>query len=300
MTATEEPKNEETLLAGGFDTIENLEGSLLISTKKTMDLLLKQPKPADLIALYMFYIYTSKWQGTWQIKATTDYVANGLGWCKKKVIRVKKDMLELRLIEDIVKRSKSGKVTGHYIKLRYPCNINTTVEKEQGVEETHTNAYTNNNINTGTNINKCFAESETSEPKIVKVITQDSQQPILPLSLGTTPATRLYSLYLHLFTKKYGQVSRVNEYRNKAILKSLSTKIGEYKVGLSIILFMNWKGASGGDKFIETLLANSCHDIKYLPNNITPILAYAQNKLGIKDTDIINTVNTKLKEYGFK
>ena len=57
-----------------------IEHNIIILSKQTLDLFLKQDNPADLIALYCFYYYTAKWQGTNQPKATTDYAAKGLKW----------------------------------------------------------------------------------------------------------------------------------------------------------------------------------------------------------------------------
>lgn len=48
--------------------------------KHVLDMLLKQDSLGDLIALYMFYLYTSAWQGTNRPKATTRYAARGLRW----------------------------------------------------------------------------------------------------------------------------------------------------------------------------------------------------------------------------
>ena len=40
-----------------------IEHNIIILSKQTLDLFLKQDNPADLIALYCFYYYTAKWQG---------------------------------------------------------------------------------------------------------------------------------------------------------------------------------------------------------------------------------------------
>lgn len=53
-----------------------IENSLVILTKQTLDIFLKQNNGADLIALYTFYYYTAKWQEANQIKCTTSSVKN--------------------------------------------------------------------------------------------------------------------------------------------------------------------------------------------------------------------------------
>lgn len=83
-----------------------------------MDLLLAQRNPGDLISLYTFYYYTAKWQKTNQPKASIAYVAKGLHWNKDKVIKVKKQLEELGLIEEIRRvDEQTKKVTGWYIRI---------------------------------------------------------------------------------------------------------------------------------------------------------------------------------------
>ena len=78
-----------------------IENQLVILTKQTLDVFLRQENAAELIALYTFYYYTAKWQQTNQPKCTTDYVAKGLHWDRNKVSKVKKQLADLELIEDI-------------------------------------------------------------------------------------------------------------------------------------------------------------------------------------------------------
>src|SRR5439155_12772378 len=97
-----------------------IENNLIILSKQTLDLFLKQDNSADLIALYTFYYYTGKWQETNQPKATTSYVAKALHWDTHKVIRLKKKLIELGLIEDIRHLDKkTKKVKGWYVKVKY-------------------------------------------------------------------------------------------------------------------------------------------------------------------------------------
>ncbi len=97
-----------------------IENELVILTKQTLDIFLRQKNPSELISLYTFYYYTAKWQHTNSPKCTTEYVAKGLHWCKDKVIRVKKQLLEFGLIENMrYVDPKTKKVLGHYIKMNY-------------------------------------------------------------------------------------------------------------------------------------------------------------------------------------
>ena len=105
---------------------------LIISNKQTFDLFLKQKNPSDLIALYDFYYYTAKWQKTNQPKATTYYVMKGLKWGKDKTRKVKKQLVELGLIQDVRKVNKNSKYLGWYIKINYIWGENTILDRVKG------------------------------------------------------------------------------------------------------------------------------------------------------------------------
>lgn len=95
----------------------NIEEEPLTLSKPLMDLLLYQNRYTDLLALYTFYYYTAKWQGTNQPYATTAYVAHGIGWGVDKVITIKKMLVELKLIENVIRKDGNGRILGHFIKL---------------------------------------------------------------------------------------------------------------------------------------------------------------------------------------
>lgn len=151
------------------DKHEFIEDMFIVIMKPTMDAFLKQDNPGELIALYSFYYYTAKWQSTNQPKCTTAYAAKGMKWTEARIRKVKKQLCELGLIEDVAER-EGGRITGHYIKVKYKlkksteeqirenidrspdCAANHTVEKpecgaEQSVANRETNAYSNGNLN---------------------------------------------------------------------------------------------------------------------------------------------------------
>lgn len=67
-----------------------IENELVILTKQTLDIFLKQENPSELIALYTFYYYTKN--------CNDDYFSKCLNWDKQKTIRVKKQLSDLGLI----------------------------------------------------------------------------------------------------------------------------------------------------------------------------------------------------------
>ena len=144
-----------------------IENSLVILTKYTLDVFLQQKNPSELISLYTFYYYTAKWQQTNQPKCTTSYAAKGLHWNRSKVAKVKKQLLEFGLIEDVrLVDPKTKIVRGYYIKMNYifkqetleksQCtrNLSNGLENDQSqctrnqtLENEYTNALSVNNKN---------------------------------------------------------------------------------------------------------------------------------------------------------
>lgn len=112
-----------------------IENNIIIISKQTLDFFLKQINPAELIALYTFYYYTAKWQKTNQPKVAIKYTAKGLKWGNHKVIRVKKQLEDFKLIEEIKDINKTtGQVQGWYIKLNYIWKKETQIPQVSNVE----------------------------------------------------------------------------------------------------------------------------------------------------------------------
>jgi len=111
--------------------------------KETYDRLLKQEKvkPYYLVAVYSFYYYTAIWQKTNQPKATIAYVSKGLQLSVGKVRESKKQLIKMGLIEDVVSKDESNKITGHFMRVKY---IPTLTESHR-VEKHKANAYNTNN-----------------------------------------------------------------------------------------------------------------------------------------------------------
>lgn len=97
-----------------------IEDSLIILTKPTIDRFLKEKNCAELMALYTFYYYTAKWQRTNQPRCTTSYVAKALHWKEDKVRKVKKQLADMGLVEDVQDRDKNtNKIIGHYVSVKF-------------------------------------------------------------------------------------------------------------------------------------------------------------------------------------
>jgi len=170
-----------------------------ILTKTTMDVLLKQEKKDQLMALYLFYSYTSCWQQTLQIKATTNYTAKGMGWSEHKVQQVKKRLLELGLIKNVRTRNEKH-ITGHYIRVCYATPCVSVGVAEQGDKCL------------GTGSNKCLGTH--SRPST----NTDSKTIIKPFD--RLAATKLHNIILskkdiHLNTSQWPNTFRMLRTNNK-------------------------------------------------------------------------------------
>lgn len=159
-----------------------LENQIIILTKQTLDVFLKQKNPVELIGVYSFYYYTAKWQKTNQIKCTTNYVSQGLGISETKVRAVKKQLIELGLIEDVQTKDENNRITGHYIKINYVFK-KETIEKiqppsqnptgwnnaecgtMQSVENQQTNALSADTLNALSSVNSNALSVNTSNAK---------------------------------------------------------------------------------------------------------------------------------------
>ena len=116
--------------------------------------------------------------------------------------------------------------------------------------------------------------------------------------LGKNYIDRLYSIYTKLWEKKYGLKPVVSYPIVGKIAKELIEHFTEKQIAFLLIIYFEWKGASGSDRFIEKKLENSTHSIFLFKNEIDPIRAYTKNVLKIDldkedkiDEHIFNILN---------
>jgi hypothetical protein len=158
-----------------------IENNIIILSKQTIDEFLKKDNPADLIALYSFYYYTAKWQNTNQPKCTTSYVSNGLHKSQEWVKKNKKILVTMGLIQDVINKDSSNKITGWYIKLNYIWKqetlINHPMEKPPSgkchpVENEPTNALSAVSLNalSANKLNAIIQESKNDSCTLKKEI----------------------------------------------------------------------------------------------------------------------------------
>lgn len=115
--------------------------NLLILPRYTIDQLFALEEPSDVVALYIFYYKTAKWQKTSKIKANNTYIMKSLKWGEHKVNKNKKILKELGLVEDAVDR-EGNKIKGHYIQIKYISD-----------EDSHTYCFERRGKSTAFNLN---------------------------------------------------------------------------------------------------------------------------------------------------
>jgi hypothetical protein len=88
-------------------------------TVETLQVLSKQDKYADLLALYMAYVEITVWQANSSIKATKTFMMKRLHWGEDRLVGAKGKLVELSLIESIVRKDDKGKLSGHYVLVKH-------------------------------------------------------------------------------------------------------------------------------------------------------------------------------------
>lgn len=96
-------------------------------TRETIQRILQHPDKkadsGDMIALWMFYAYTARWQNVSQPRATTGYTAKGLRWTAARVIKAKAGLKSLGLVLDAVRKDALGRIVGWYVRVLHLAKV---------------------------------------------------------------------------------------------------------------------------------------------------------------------------------
>lgn len=96
-------------------------------TRETIQRILQHPDkkadPGDMVALWMFYAYTARWQNVSQPRATTGFTAKGLRWTAARVIKAKAGLKSLGLVQDSVRKDASGRIVGWYVRVLHLAKV---------------------------------------------------------------------------------------------------------------------------------------------------------------------------------
>ena len=118
-----------------MDNHYQIECEPLIIHKSLIDKFLEEEFPGDLIALYTFYYYTAKWQGTNQTRATTSYSSAGLKWSEARIRKTKQTLIRLGLVEDKTQKDAKGQIIGHYVYVRFLWSDSKTRDAQESAPD---------------------------------------------------------------------------------------------------------------------------------------------------------------------
>jgi uncharacterized phage protein (TIGR02220 family) len=139
-----------------------MENRVIILTIETLERLQGFKGHDGTLDLYLFYYKMAKKQKTNQVYCTNSYVADGLFWSVDKVIKVKKTLIDMGLIEMIKEFDPATKkIKGHYVKVNYIFSSHNSKSqsmekpeygKHHSMDNTDTNALSNVDINALSNV----------------------------------------------------------------------------------------------------------------------------------------------------
>ncbi len=248
-----------------------IENELIILSKQTLDLFLKEENASDIISVYTFYYYTAKWQKTNQPKATDSYVMRGLKMGSKKFKNAKKFLQDSGLINQVFTQDKNGKITGWYIKMNYIWGNDKVLEATSPVVPIATSGSGETNA---LNANSINALNANNIQEVSKVTLNPKQ--------GKTPIARLQSLYSLYFRHTYGFKPKNYAELGKC-LKDLLRLYSEIQIASLLIVFFNWQGMDNHQQGEKDWLIKSTHSIWLFKRGINQYEAYIRNVQGLTE-----------------
>lgn len=154
-------------------------------TVETLQVLSKQPHYADLLALYMACVEITTWQKNNSIKASKGFMMERLHWGETKLLRTKKSLVKLGLLQNKTTKDNKGLITGHYVLVKH---IVSTTHQTPGAGLDHALDFE------GTSANDLQLSANNSKLSATK------SGPNPPNKKEEAPGLKLF----YLVVKKYG------------------------------------------------------------------------------------------------
>ena len=210
----------------------------LVISKSIIDILLEEENPGELIALYTFYYYTAKWQKTNQPKATTSYAATGLKLSIPKIRKNKKILIQLNLIENVVNRDNTSKITGHYIKVNFiwgQSKVKTVISKQKEQNE----SVESHQVGKPTGGQSHQVANDTPNPLNANNINPLNSNKENTLNINKEKTSKISGIY-KLYSEKINSKSRLTN----SAKKKIETRLNEYSFEDLKRAIMNFSRAS--------------------------------------------------------
>jgi len=184
---------------------------------------------SDAYLLYSHLMFTARLQKTNQVMAKDMYIRQGLGWGAKRLLKAKKLLIQLGLIEKIQKFKENGDFDGQYIKVKTkttPFEIESVEENsatlESATRQTRSTLSSNKCFNEK---DKCFNEEvNTAQLSVFNKIWDKYQKKV-----GKTVA---YKSFLKIKESEYDNIlAHIDDYvkasPDKKYRKNLSTYLNQ-------------------------------------------------------------------------
>jgi hypothetical protein len=104
----------------------------------------------------------------------------------------------------------------------------------------------------------------------------------LPLKRGKTYILRILSVYNDLFKSKYKFLPNITISKFGMQTKNLIQNYSELQIAAMLIVFFNWAGMDGNDKFSRDKLIGVTHPYGWFCSTLNQYEAYLRNVLEIK------------------
>lgn len=108
---------------------------------------------------------------------------------------------------------------------------------------------------------------------------------MLPESRGNTYIARVVSIYTDLFRDKYGFHPQIVYGRFGKSLKKLMENHTELQVAALLIVFFNWRGITGDDRYEEQRVIASNHNPQWFFSTVNTYESYLRNVFGLEFDD---------------
>ena len=264
-----------------------IKNEMIVLSKQTLDLFLEQKNSKDLIAVYVFYYFTAKWQKTNQPWCADKFVMMGLKMGKKTFSEAKKFLMTEHFISKVPARDRKGKITKWYVKLNYIWKQSSIPEMEidQSPQNPPSGEQETNALSANT-VNALNANNITDSPDLAKQeVVSKSLVGNLPSGRGKTPIERVLSIYRDLFIDTYGFEPEIPIGRFGKTLNSLLKTKTELQISALLICFFNWAGMTGNDNFERDKLIKATHSPFWFFSTVNTYEAWLRNVHGLKFDD---------------
>lgn len=162
-------------------------------TVETLQVLAKEKNYANLLALYMACVEITTWQKNNSIKASMSFMEKRLHWGEARLRSTKAQLVELGLLENIVRKDDVGKVTGHYVLVKHIIHppSESSTGKSQGVVSEGTSA---NDLQLSANDIKPPKKSEQQNEALLDMLNKSTNRSFRVLPNGTKKLLSVFSL----------------------------------------------------------------------------------------------------------